>query len=72
MEVFGPQEAHHGLVWVGGENSILFYAVYGRIAGLNPIWEQTMMTKVVRISKRFGLHKNLLKTKGIVFNLWFI
>ena len=37
IEVCGPQEAHHGLVWAVGEQDIIFYANDGHIMGRNPI-----------------------------------
>ena len=37
LEVFGPQEAQHGIGWVVGEHNIFFYADDGRIVGRNPI-----------------------------------
>ena len=37
LEVWGPQEAHHGLGWAVGDQDIVFYANNGRIAGRDPI-----------------------------------
>ena len=37
IEVCGPQEAQHGLVWTEREKDMVFYSDDGRIAGRNPI-----------------------------------
>ena len=38
MDVCGPQEAHHGLGWAEGYQSIVLYLDDGCISGYNPIW----------------------------------
>ena len=66
LEVCGPQEAHHGLVWEEGYKNIVFYADYGRIADCNPISAQTTLTMVVSMLERVGMQKDLGNTKAMV------
>ena len=54
-EVCGPQEAHHGFVWVAGDHTILFYAYDRQIAGHNTIWVQTALAAMVRMFERVVL-----------------
>ena len=62
LEVYGPQEAHHGFIWSAGEHKICFYADDRQIVGHNPIWVQTALPAMVRMFERVGLQKNLSKT----------
>ena len=72
QEVYGTQEAHHGFGWAAGEHSICFYADDGQIEGRNTIWVQTAQTAMVRMFERFGLQKNMIKTKAMICTPWFI
>ena len=72
LELCGPQEAQHGLVWVAVDDYIVLYADNSRIEVCNPIWVQTTLTVVVRIFDRVGLQKKIVKTKAMVFNPVFI
>ena len=64
-EVFGPQEALHGLEWAEGEQYIVFYIDNGRIVGRNPISVQGTLTTLVWMSERVGIYMNLGKTKSM-------
>ena len=37
-EVFGPQEALHGLIWAAGGNEVVLFAYDGDIAVRTPSW----------------------------------
>ena len=72
MEVCGPQESQHGLVWVTGKYGTVFYADNGGIMGRNPIWVQGTLTALVRMFGRDVLYTNLEKTKSRTCNPGFI
>ena len=72
IEVCGPQESHHGLVWAAGEQDVMFYEKYVRIVGGNPIWVQSTLTTLVRMFEQVGLYNNLVKTKSMTFTTGFI
>ena len=72
QEICGPQEAQHSFGWSSGEQNIFFYADDGRIAGRDPIWVQTALTKMVRIFDRVGLQTNLNNTKAMICTSGFI
>ena len=65
-EVFGTQDAHHGLVWAAGELNLVFYADYGQIEGQDHVWVQDALAVTVAMSRRVGLKNNLEDTKSMV------
>ena len=66
VEVCGPQEAQHGMVWDTGEPNLVFCAYDGWKAGRDHIWLQDALTAMVEIFKRVGLDANLEKIKPLV------
>ena len=71
QEISGTQEAQQGFGWSMREHNIFFYADDGQISGRDPIWVQTVLTKMVRMLERFGLQKNLNNTKAMICTPWF-
>ena len=63
MEVCITKEAQNGLGWAAGEQDIVFYADYSRIARRNPIWVQGVLTTFVQMFEQVQLERNLGKTK---------
>ena len=72
QEICGHQEAQHGFGWSAGEHNICFYADDGWIAGRDPIWVHTALTKMVRIFERVRFQTNLNITKGMICTPRFI
>ena len=70
--VYGPQEAHHGLILEDGEINLVFYTNYGRILGRDHEWVQDVLTVTVAMFRRMRLETNLEKTKSMVFMSSFV
>ena len=71
-EVFGPQEAHHGLGWAAGERNLVFYADNVRIAEWHHTWFQDALKVTVAILGTAGLDTILENTKAMVCTPGFI
>ena len=72
LDICDPQEAHHGLGWVEGEQYIVFYADYVHIVRRNPIWLQSTLMTLMRIFERVGPYTNLGNNKAMTCTPGFI
>ena len=72
LEVYGPQESHHGIGWSAGKHNIFFYADDGRITGRYLLWMQTTLLATERTLERACLQKNLGNTKEMACKPGFI
>ena len=63
VQLYYPQESHHGMGWLMGEQHILFYSNDACITGRNPIRVQDMLATLVWMFEQVGMYKNLGKTK---------
>ena len=72
MEVCGPQESQHGLVWAAREQDVLFYYNDGRIVGRNPIWVQGTFMARIQMFYQLGIYTNLCKTNSMTCTPGFI
>ena len=66
MEVCGPQEEQHGLIWSAVYHSIVLYVGNDHIAGCKPNWVQTTLKTVVLMFNRVVLQTNPGKIKMMV------